>query len=84
MTRQTDYLSFIPPSTLYQVMAAMDIEMNSPIGPLVAPGYNQSHAFGFPVSPSLPLDNSITHHPSPYCRLISPKSISVSFCKLCL
>lgn len=30
-------------------MAAMDIEMTSPVGPLVAVAYDQDHTFGIPV-----------------------------------
>ncbi|KAF8552948.1 hypothetical protein OG21DRAFT_1523450 [Imleria badia] len=42
-----------PPSPLSapntRVMAAMDIEMTSPVGPLVAVAYDQDHAFGIPA-----------------------------------
>lgn len=51
MTRQTDYLSFILPFSLsVPNTQVMDIEMASPVGPVVAPAYHQGHEFGIPVS----------------------------------
>ena len=66
MTYQTDYLSFIllPSVPNTQVMAAMDIEMTSPIGPLVAVGNDQDHQFGVPVGTIVCMDDYTTQFPS--------------------
>lgn len=53
MTCQAVYLAFVPlptPCSKHtQIMATMDIEMASPVGPLVAVGYDQDRQFGIPV-----------------------------------
>ncbi|KAI9568882.1 hypothetical protein HD554DRAFT_683240 [Boletus coccyginus] len=53
MTCQAVYLAFVPlltPCSKHtQIMATMDIEMASPVGPLVAVGYDQDHQFGIPA-----------------------------------
>ena len=38
----------------------MDIEMTSPIGPLVAVGYDQDHQFGIPVRAIVCMDDYTT------------------------
>ena len=42
----------------------MDIEMTSPIGPLVAVGYDQDHQFGIPVGTIVCMDDYTTQLPS--------------------